>query len=31
MNTAITTAPDQQKPPLQSLAKRLQAKEDINK
>ncbi|OLB20321.1 MAG: hypothetical protein AUH15_11800 [Acidobacteriales bacterium 13_2_20CM_55_8] len=31
MNTAITTAPDTQKQPLQSLAKRLQAKEDINK
>ena len=31
MNTAITTAPDTQKAPLQSLAKRLQAKEDINK
>jgi hypothetical protein len=31
MNTAITTAPDNQKPPLQAFAKRLQAKEDINK
>jgi hypothetical protein len=31
MNTAITTAPDNQKAPLQAFAKRLQAKEDINK
>jgi len=31
MNTAISTAPDNQKPPLQAFAKRLQAKEDINK
>ena len=31
MNTAITTAPDNQKPPLEAFAKRLQAKEDINK
>ena len=31
MNTAITTAPDNQKPPLQAFAKRLEAKEDINK
>jgi len=31
MNTAITTAPANQKPPLQAFAKRLQAKEDINK
>ena len=31
MNTAISSAPDNQKPPLQGFAKRLQAKEDINK
>ena len=31
INTAISTAPEQQKQPLQALAKRLQAKEDINK
>ena len=31
MSTAIATAPDPQKPPLQAFAKRLQAKEDINK
>src|SRR6267143_581494 len=30
MNTSISTAPDNQKPPLQAFAKRLQAKEDIN-
>jgi len=31
MNTAIAGAPDGQKQPLQALAKRLEAKEDINK
>lgn len=31
MSTAIATAPDPQKPPLQAFAKRLDAKEDINK
>ncbi len=31
MNTAITNAPDGQKQPLQAMAKRLDAKEDINK
>jgi tetratricopeptide (TPR) repeat protein len=31
MNTAIASAPDTQKLPLQGLAKRLEAKEDINK
>jgi tetratricopeptide (TPR) repeat protein len=31
MNTAIAGAPDNQKAPLQTLAKRLEAKEDINK
>lgn len=31
MNTAIVGAPDTQKQPLQGLAKRLEAKEDINK
>jgi DUF2911 family protein/tetratricopeptide repeat protein len=31
MNTAISAAPDNQKAPLQAFAKRLQAKEDINK
>ena len=31
MNTAIASAPEQQKQPLQGLAKRLDAKQDINK
>jgi Flp pilus assembly protein TadD len=31
MTTAIATAPEPQKPPLQAMAKRLEAKEDINK
>jgi tetratricopeptide (TPR) repeat protein len=31
MSTAITSAPEGQKQPLQALAKRLEAKEDINK
>jgi len=31
MQTAIASAPEAQKPPLQGLAKRLEAKEDINK
>ena len=31
MNTAIASAPDGQKQPLQAFAKRLEAKEDINK
>ncbi len=31
MNTAIASAPEQQKQPLQNLAKRLDAKQDINK
>jgi len=31
MNTAVTGAPDGQKQPLQAFAKRLEAKEDINK
>jgi hypothetical protein len=31
LGTAIATAPEPQKPPLQALAKRLDAKQDINK
>ena len=31
MNTAVAGAPDGQKQPLQAFAKRLEAKEDINK
>jgi hypothetical protein len=31
MNTALASAPDGQKQPLQAMAKRLEAKEDINK
>jgi len=31
MRTALATAPDQQKPMVEALIKRLEAKEDINK